>query len=58
MKEMDLRFHGEILGPITVSCGVAIFPDHGRTCIELTEAADRALYVAKQTGRDKVVVAS
>lgn len=55
---MDLRFHGEILGPVTVSCGVAIFPDHGRTCTELTEAADRALYVAKQTGRDKVVVAS
>ena len=58
IKEMDLHFRGEVLGSITISCGVAIFPDHGRTCAELTEAADRALYVAKQNGRDKVVVAS
>ena len=58
MKDMDLRFRGEVLGPVTVSCGVAMFPDHGQTCTELIEAADRALYVAKQTGRDKVVVSS
>lgn len=58
MKEMDLRLRGEVLGPVTVSGGVAIFPDHGRTCTELIEAADRALYIAKQTGRDKVVTSS
>lgn len=58
MKEIDLRLRGEVLGPVTVSGGVALFPDHGRTCTELIEAADRALYTAKQSGRDKVIVAS
>jgi diguanylate cyclase (GGDEF)-like protein len=58
VKEMEMRFHGDILPSITISCGVAVFPDHGRSCNELAEAADRALYVAKQEGRDRVVLAS
>ncbi|MGF1664080.1 MAG: diguanylate cyclase, partial [Kineosporiaceae bacterium] len=43
---------------VTVSVGVAAFPEHGRTGGEVMRAADRALYAAKRTGRDKVVVAS
>ncbi len=58
IKDMDVRFRGGVLGPITISCGVAIYPEHGRNCTELTEAADRALYLAKQGGRDRVLVAS
>ncbi|MGF1648376.1 MAG: diguanylate cyclase [Kineosporiaceae bacterium] len=42
---------------VTVSIGVAAFPEHGRTGGEVMRAADRALYAAKRTGRDKVVVA-
>ena len=38
---------------ITVSAGVATYPDHGRTFTEVLEAADRALYAAKQEGRDR-----
>lgn len=38
---------------ITVSAGVATFPDHGRSFTQVLEAADRALYVAKQQGRDR-----
>ena len=42
---------------ITVSFGVATFPDHGKTSDEIIEAADRALYQAKAGGRDQVVSA-
>ena len=50
--------HGEcLLGPITMSCGVAAFPEHGPTRDGLIRAADAALYRAKGAGRDRVVVA-
>lgn len=42
---------------ITTSVGVASYPDHGNTYQDLVEAADRALYQAKQEGRDRVRVA-
>jgi diguanylate cyclase (GGDEF)-like protein/PAS domain S-box-containing protein len=40
----------------TVSAGVATFPDHGSTGDEIWRAADKALYEAKTTGRNRVVV--
>ncbi|WP_173916004.1 sensor domain-containing diguanylate cyclase [Halobacillus sp. Marseille-Q1614] len=41
--------------PITVSMGVASYPEHCDDLLELTRHADRAMYVgAKQQGRDKV----
>jgi diguanylate cyclase (GGDEF)-like protein len=42
---------------VTVSVGVAAFPDHGRTSAELMRSADSALYVAKHQGRDRWVLA-
>ena len=39
----------------TASAGVAAYPDHGKTPDELTHAADTALYVAKNIGRNRVV---
>jgi diguanylate cyclase (GGDEF)-like protein len=41
---------------MTVSCGVASFPIHGITTGELLQAADRALYEAKGSGRDRSIV--
>ena len=38
----------------TVSIGVANFPLHGKTCIEVIGAADQALYEAKEQGRNRV----
>ncbi|WP_026205973.1 diguanylate cyclase [Paractinoplanes globisporus] len=38
--------------PVTVSIGVAVFPEHGATAQEVLEAADDALYAAKNAGRD------
>lgn len=42
---------------ITISVGVAHYPRDAQTREDLIEKADRALYRAKQTGRNKVVVA-
>lgn len=39
---------------VTISIGVASFPDDSRDPIELVEMADAALYRAKQTGRNRV----
>lgn len=47
----------EELITLTVSVGVAAYPDHGDSFKQLVEAADQALYRAKQTGRDRVCVA-
>ena len=44
--------------PLTMSLGVATFPDHGVTADALLAAADRALYAAKQLGRNRAVVYS
>jgi diguanylate cyclase (GGDEF)-like protein len=44
--------------PLTLSVGVACFPDNGRTRDELVKAADDALYRAKELGRNRVVCAS
>jgi diguanylate cyclase (GGDEF)-like protein len=41
--------------PLTVSCGVASFPATGGTSSDLIRAADRALYAAKDLGRDRSV---
>jgi diguanylate cyclase (GGDEF)-like protein len=43
-------------GRVTVSCGVASFPDQASNAAELFERADQALYHAKGTGRNRVVV--
>ena len=41
----------------TVSVGVATCPDDGTSSDELFRAADRALYTAKQAGRNRVSAA-
>ncbi len=44
--------------PVTVSIGVAGFPDHASTLERLERLADAALYVAKRQGRNRVELAS
>jgi diguanylate cyclase (GGDEF)-like protein/PAS domain S-box-containing protein len=57
LKQLTVRHAGQVLGRITVSIGVSAFPGHGATGEELVRAADKALYRAKEEGRDRVVVA-
>lgn len=41
---------------VTVSVGIAEFPLHGYSHYHLTNAADKALYVAKRSGKNCVVI--
>ena len=45
-------------GAVTASVGVATFPQDGRTPTDVLLAADRACYVAKRGGRDRVATAA
>ena len=55
--QAQVHHRGQSLGAVTLSVGVASYPDHGTTVEALVQAADRALYQAKAAGRDRVVVA-
>jgi len=57
ISQFDLRHRGRSLGTITISAGIAMFPEHGTTGEMLLDAADRALYRAKAAGRDRVAEA-
>ena len=43
-------------GNLTVSIGIATYPDHGATKEDLLRAADQAMYLAKSRGCNRVVV--
>jgi diguanylate cyclase (GGDEF)-like protein len=43
---------------VTISVGAAVFPEHARSAEELLLVADAALYEAKETGRNRIVMAS
>lgn len=58
LKQLQLRPEdGGPIDGITMSLGIAVFPDHGSDMDVVLRAADAALYRAKQEGRDRVVVA-
>lgn len=46
--------HTQPNGALTISIGVATFPDDAQSPDELIQHADKQLYCAKQTGRNKV----
>lgn len=57
VKQLKVHHHRQSIGPITLSLGVAILPEHGVTAKSVIQAADTALYRAKAEGRDRVVAA-
>ena len=57
VKKLELSYSGMLLETVTLSLGVAAFPEHGSSCLPLLAAADAAMYRAKDEGRDRVVAA-
>lgn len=56
-RRLEIQYGRAIVGPISLSLGVACFPQHGNTGEELLHAADAALYQSKADGRDRVTPA-
>ncbi|MBI5032768.1 MAG: diguanylate cyclase [Chloroflexi bacterium] len=57
IKQLNMRYDDRSLGAITVSLGIAIFPQHGLAGEALIKAADEALYDAKRAGRNRLEIA-
>jgi diguanylate cyclase (GGDEF)-like protein len=57
VAKLHVRYSGRDLN-LTLSIGIAAYPDHGKTGEEILIMADRALYQAKQSGRNRVVIYS
>lgn len=58
VRDLIVAHNGQPLGRITISLGVAVFPDHGTTPDRLLIAADDALYTAKAAGRDRTALSA
>jgi len=54
VRDLHINLYGHLVTGITVSAGIAISPRHSSSIEGLIAAADRALYVAKSAGRDRV----
>ena len=50
-KTNQLILHKDICAYVSVSVGIAMFPEHGKTFDDLYHAADKALYYVKNHGR-------
>lgn len=58
IRTSPMQMGGGLHLPMTLSLGVAVFPQDAATGQALVAAADRALYSAKSRGRDRVVLFS
>ena len=54
---IELEHRGGSLPRVTLSAGIALYPQHGMTGNAVISAADTALYAAKSTGRNRVLTA-
>jgi diguanylate cyclase (GGDEF)-like protein/PAS domain S-box-containing protein len=58
LKSLRLQYKKQPLDHLSLSVGVAAFPEHASTSDELLKIADQCLYKSKASGRDVVTVAS
>ncbi|TWI53045.1 diguanylate cyclase (GGDEF)-like protein [Pseudomonas duriflava] len=54
VSHMQVIYGGGPLGPISISLGIALYPQHGTHADQLLHTADKALYEAKNRGRNQV----
>ncbi|MBC7364120.1 MAG: GGDEF domain-containing protein, partial [Candidatus Aminicenantes bacterium] len=57
VRRLEIKYSDSVLKNLTISAGVAAFPEHGENWPELLQAADSALLQAKSQGRNRVVMA-
>ena len=56
--EVGSTLHKSYIGPgqnfpLSCSVGISVYPDDGRTVIDLFKSADAAMYASKQHGKDR-----
>jgi diguanylate cyclase (GGDEF)-like protein len=56
VKNLRLQYKKQTLGALSLSIGIAVFPEHGSTSAELLKIADQCLYESKARGRDIVTL--
>lgn len=55
ITNINIKNGGRPIEPITVSIGIATYPNHAATLKTLIESADAALYHAKHNGRNRTI---
>lgn len=58
IKKVRIWNRGRSIDCVNVSMGIGLFSEHGDSMETLLESADRALYEAKNKGRDRIEIAS
>lgn len=58
VADLQLTYEDRALPKVTMSVGLAIFPDHDKSLAGLVAIADEALYAAKKGGRNRLCVAA
>ncbi len=58
IRDLQIQNQPALSEPLTLSAGVAVFPEHGASRELLLQAADRALYRAKREGRNRLAIAN
>lgn len=56
IQNARIEYNSATMTAVTVSIGVATFPEHGDDCDDIRKKSDTALYRAKHAGRNIVVV--
>ena len=56
VETLDIYYNQQLLEQVTLSIGVAMYPMHGKEKSELIKSADASLYIAKNSGRNKVIL--
>ena len=58
VTDIRIQYRGVLLPTITLSAGIALYPQHGLTGTAVITAADTALYTAKRNGRNQICTAT
>ncbi len=55
-RKLKVQDKSVILGGISLSIGVSVYPGNGNTSEEIIKTADETMFQAKKTGRDRIVL--